>query len=174
VSAYDAAGNVSGLSTAFVCSPIDTVAPTTPSGLNLNSSTTGSISFGWLASNDNVSVAGYNIYRGGAQIGTSSTNSYTNNTNMYVGTNYSYSVSAYDAAGNQSSQSAVSTFRTAYLGGDTDNNGKVDNVDLLALSKNYGILTGANRASGDFNGDGKVSITDLSIIAVNWATNLYP
>jgi chitodextrinase len=107
VAAYDAAGNVSGQSGADnVTTPAstDTTAPSVPTGLTAGTTTSSSIPLSWTASTDNVGVTGYNIYRGGTKIGTSTTTSYVDNT-VAAATSYSYTVAAYDAAGNLSGQS---------------------------------------------------------------------
>jgi len=52
-----------------------------------------------------VAVAGYNIYRNGAPVGTSAITSYSD-TGLEASTTYSYTVSAYDAAGNVSGASS--------------------------------------------------------------------
>ena len=62
----------------------------------------------WSASTDNVGVTGYKIFRGGVQIGTSPTASFSD-TGLAASTVYNYSVSAYDAAGNNSAQSSASS-----------------------------------------------------------------
>ncbi len=59
----------------------------------------------WTASTDNVGVSGYTIYRGAAQLATTALTSYSD-TGLSPGTTYSYTVAAYDAAGNVSAQSA--------------------------------------------------------------------
>ncbi|MEK7479605.1 MAG: fibronectin type III domain-containing protein, partial [Patescibacteria group bacterium] len=70
------------------------------------------IDLSWPNSTDNVGVTGYKVYRGGTQIGTvvpSSTTATTasySDTNLQSSTAYTYTVSAYDAAGNNSAQSA--------------------------------------------------------------------
>ena len=61
----------------------------------------------WTASSDNVGVAGYRVNRNGAQLGTSSSTTYTDS-HPLRGTN-SYTVYAYDAAGNVSLPSSVSS-----------------------------------------------------------------
>jgi hypothetical protein len=66
-----------------------------------------SILVSWTASTDNVGVTGYKIYRNGSQIDTTASTSYTN-TGLSGSTSYSYKVSAYDAAGNNSGQSSPS------------------------------------------------------------------
>ena len=58
----------------------------------------------WTASTDSAGVTGYKIFRGGSQAGTAAGTSYKD-TGLSADTTYMYSVSACDAAGNQSAQS---------------------------------------------------------------------
>jgi chitodextrinase len=95
----------------------DTTSPSTPTGLTATPISSSQINLAWTASTDNVGVAGYKIYRGEQQIGTSTTNSYQN-TGLNASTNYSYAVAAFDAAGNTSAQS-VSVSATTQSGGTT-------------------------------------------------------
>jgi chitodextrinase len=64
------------------------------------------VNLAWVASTDNIGVAGYKVYRGTSLIATVTT---TNHSDMGLSpsTTYSYSVSAVDAAGNISAQSAA-------------------------------------------------------------------
>jgi chitodextrinase len=100
VDAHDTSGYVSTPSSTVSATPLDTSPPTAPSNLT---ATTGSqqVSLSWDASTDNVSVAGYYIYRSGAQVGQTAGTSYTD-TGLTDGTSYSYYVEAYDEAGNVS------------------------------------------------------------------------
>ncbi len=84
----------------------DTTPPSVPANLTATAVSPTSVAFSWTASTDNVGVTGYKIYRGGAQIGTSTGTSYTD-TGLTASTAYSYTVSAYDAAGNNSAQSTA-------------------------------------------------------------------
>lgn len=85
---------------------VDTAAPTVPGALKTTTVGSNSIGLSWTASSDNVGVTGYNVYRNGALVGTSSSASYTD-TNLSASTAYSYTVSAKDAAGNTSAQSTA-------------------------------------------------------------------
>jgi hypothetical protein len=91
--------------------PADTTPPSTPTNLSASAVSTSQINLSWTASTDNVGVVGYNIYRGGTEIGTATTNSYQS-TGLSASTNYSYTVSAYDAAGNTSAQSSAASAMT--------------------------------------------------------------
>jgi endoglucanase len=73
------------------------------------SSTT--ITLTWTASTDNVGVTGYDIYRGGTLVGSSTTTSFVN-TGLMASTAYTYTVRAKDAAGNVSAASAALTVST--------------------------------------------------------------
>ncbi|RKY35269.1 MAG: hypothetical protein DRP78_05610, partial [Candidatus Omnitrophota bacterium] len=91
-----------------IANAADTESPSVPSGLSLSVVSSAQIDLSWSASTDNVGVTGYKIYRDGSEINTSTGVSYSD-TGLTASTSYSYTVSAYDAAGNESSQcSAVS------------------------------------------------------------------
>lgn len=106
VIARDGAGNTSGLSTTLVASTApDTTPPSVPDNLQKTGSTISSISLTWNTSTDDVGVAGYRVYRDGSLIGTPGGASFTD-TGLSVGSTYTYTVLAYDAATNQSAQSA--------------------------------------------------------------------
>src|SRR5262249_54053195 len=101
----------------LVAGGTDTVAPSVPTGLTVTGTTTSSVSLSWTASTDNVGVAGYKIYRNGTQVGTATGTTYTD-TGLGSSTSYTYTVSAYDAAGNNSAQSAavIGTTQTPQAG----------------------------------------------------------
>jgi chitodextrinase len=111
VRALDAAGNRSGFSnTATVTTPAppDTQAPTTPTGLTASASSPTQVNLSWTASNDNVGVTGYEVFRNGAYLATATATSFSDTT-ASPSTPYTYEVRALDAAGNRSgfSNSAV-------------------------------------------------------------------
>ncbi len=112
VSAYDAVGNTSAQSTAKNVVTPDATAPTVPASLTSVAITHEQVVLSWQAATDNVAVIGYNVYRNGAKIGTASTLSYTDLA-VTPSTGYLYTVSAYDAAGNTSAQSAAITVTTS-------------------------------------------------------------
>jgi chitodextrinase len=114
VSAYDSSGNTSAQSSASSFSTLANTPtpPSVPTGLTSPSQTSSSISLSWTASSAGTNpVSGYNIYRNGTKVGTSSTTSYTDGS-LSASTSYSYTVSAYDASGNTSAQSSSSSFST--------------------------------------------------------------
>jgi len=116
VYAYDAAGNVSPASnTATVTTPSqgDTQPPTTPAGVTATAASASQVNVGWNASTDNVGVAGYTVYRNGAAIATTGpTSTAYSDATVAASTTYTYTVDAFDAAGNHSAQSAGASVTT--------------------------------------------------------------
>jgi chitodextrinase len=90
-------------STSTTSSSGDTTAPGAPSNLSAVPGDA-QVSLSWGASTDNVGVAGYRVYRNGAQVAQVATTSYADS-GLTDGTTYTYYVVAYDAAGNVSSAS---------------------------------------------------------------------
>jgi len=63
------------------------------------------------------------------------------------------------------------TFTDTLLG-DTNDDGRVDVVDLGNLASNYGAASGKTWAQGDSNLDGAVDVTDLGNLASNFGSSL--
>src|SRR2546423_282910 len=91
--------------------PPDTTPPSVPTGLTASAVSSSQINRTWTASADNVGVSGYRVFRGGTQIATTSATSFAN-TGLSASTTYSYTVAAYDAAGNLSAQSSSASATT--------------------------------------------------------------
>lgn len=89
----------------------DTTPPSTPA--NLAGSPIGSniVALTWNDSTDNVGVAGYKIFRGTTQLATTLDTNYSDDT-AAASTTYSYTVEAYDAAGNVSKASNAAKVTT--------------------------------------------------------------
>ena len=86
----------------------ETEAPSVPTNLVATPIYYYKIGLTWTASTDNVSVVGYKVYRNGALVATPSGTSH-HDMDLTASTSYSYTIAAYDAAGNVSAQtSAVS------------------------------------------------------------------
>ncbi len=119
VRALDLSGNESGASaSANAATQSDTTAPTTPTGLTATAVSSSQINLSWSASTDNVGVTGYKIFRDGIQVGTSATASYSN-AGLSQNTNYAFTVSAYDPAGNESMRSLSAGATTFAQAGNT-------------------------------------------------------
>ncbi len=85
----------------------NTTPPTVPAGLTDPTDTASSVGLSWNASTDSTgTLAGYTIYRNGTSIGTANagTTTFTDST-VQPSATYSYTVDAFDTAGNHSAQS---------------------------------------------------------------------
>ena len=113
--AKDAAGNVSASRSASVVITLsDVTPPSAPANLSAIAGGPTQVSLNWTASTDNVGVTGYRVMRNGSQIATSSSTAYSDTT-VAAGTAYSYTVRAYDAAGNVSADSNTASVTTPTL-----------------------------------------------------------
>ena len=93
-------------------STASTTPPSVPSGLAGTVASATQINLSWQASTDSAGVVGgYNVFRNGNQVGTSTNTSYQD-TGLSAGTTYTYAVSAYNTAGNTSAQSSSISIST--------------------------------------------------------------
>jgi DNA-binding beta-propeller fold protein YncE len=91
----------------------DTTPPSQPQGLHASAASSTQISLSWEPSTDNVGVAGYDILRGGVVVASTGTTATTyTDSGLTPGTEYTYTVDAYDATGNRSQQSAPASATT--------------------------------------------------------------
>jgi chitodextrinase len=99
----DAAGNerIGGGSTFKTQAMTDNVPPSVPGGLSATPVSVSQIDVAWSASTDNVAVTGYRVFRNATQVATVTGTQYRDS-GLSPNTTYSYTVSAYDAAGNES------------------------------------------------------------------------
>ncbi|MDJ0338571.1 hypothetical protein [Cryobacterium sp. PH31-O1] len=91
----------------------DSTPPTAPTNLNDTSTTDASATLSWTAATDNVGVASYRVYRDRALIRSGITGTTFTDTGLNVGTTYTYTVDALDAAGNASVKSSDATAATS-------------------------------------------------------------
>lgn len=146
-----------------------------PASFNLTSPTYGATlgidkpTFTWVGTSDNFTAVKYDLYiNGGIYAGGLTTTSFTATSIIPDGT-HSWQVVAKDDVGNTRT-TPLYVFninkRQMFLKSKADFDGN-SKVDLSDLS----ILAqnwGKNTSSGDTNGDGKIDLTDLSILAENW------
>ncbi|MBI3774382.1 MAG: fibronectin type III domain-containing protein [Gammaproteobacteria bacterium] len=113
--ARDAAGNTATATITVTVNNlvVDNQAPTTPTNLTASAVSASQINLAWNASTDNVAVTGYKVYRTGTgtPIATTTTTSYAN-TGLAASSQYSYTVTAIDAAGNESLSSTAASAST--------------------------------------------------------------
>lgn len=159
VAAYNSYGSVSSQSassyaTTFASSSSDSSAPSIPSSLSATAVSASQVNLMWSASSDNVGVSGYRIYRNGVQITTTTATSYSD-TGLAASTGYTYTVAAYDSAGNVSGQSNTA-YATTYASGTVsspstytvpptlqiDSNGNITIHGLTVTSVGTNTLTG--------------------------------
>lgn len=95
----------------------DTIPPAVPAGLSASAAASSQVNISWNPSTDAVGVTGYRVYRNGSLI-TTVTGTSASDTGLSPLTQYCYTVSAGDAAGNwsaQSSQACVTTGSSSSL-----------------------------------------------------------
>ncbi|MDY8138064.1 GEVED domain-containing protein [Aquimarina sp. 2201CG5-10] len=129
----------------------DTQAPSVPGNLTASSIGQTTLTLNWTASTDNVAVTGYDVYRGATRLTTITGTSY-NVTGLTANTNYSFSVKAKDAAGNESPSSNVvdvtttgDTTTPTYcdMKGDNSADDYITNVNFAGINN-----TSSNTAAG--------------------------
>ncbi|WP_232422308.1 fibronectin type III domain-containing protein [Methylosarcina fibrata] len=145
VAAYDRAGNTSSKSTSVSATTLsnstDTTPPSTPDGLTASAISSSTVNLSWTAATDNVGVKGYTVFRDGSQIASVTTTTFTNN-GLSPATSYQYTVLAYDAAGNNSSESQPVSATTLEGGsGDTTAPTVPTNLNATATSSSAINLT---------------------------------
>ena len=82
---------------------VDRLPPTTPLGGNVTNATSTSVDLSWIASTDNVGVAGYDVYVNGSLVGSTGATAFTVS-GLSCGTNYSFAIDAYDKRKNKSTR----------------------------------------------------------------------
>jgi hypothetical protein len=174
--ATDAAGNTATSSNVTVnvdnsTAPTgDTTPPSVPANLSAGTPITSTtIPLTWNASTDNnggSGMGGYKLYRNGALIATlgSTTTSYLDHAGLTNNTSYSYTVSAYDNAGNTSAQSSAANTKTSTYLGDVDGNGVVNIFDLNQLLIHYQT----SYPQAEFDAASNVDIYDLTQVLINY------
>ncbi|GIO86201.1 hypothetical protein J25TS5_31330 [Paenibacillus faecis] len=113
VKAVDAAGNLSEASDPVSVKTADSqdkTAPTAPASLTVVPSIT-TAKLSWTASTDNIGVAGYRVYKDGNMIGTSPITGFVAS-GLEGNTTYTFTVRAFDDAGNLSEASNAVTITT--------------------------------------------------------------
>jgi beta-glucanase (GH16 family) len=108
VDAYDRAGNrsdpVTARGTTSDCA--DSAGPSAPANPAITATDT-TLALSWDASSDDVGVVGYDVYQGTALVGTPTSTSFALS-GLTCGTTYTFSLVAYDAAGNNSTPTTIS------------------------------------------------------------------
>ena len=159
------AGTVTSAAATLTVNTTDTTPPSVPTGLGATAVSSSEINLSWTASTDNVGVAGYNVYRGGTQIATSGSTSYFDS-GLTASSSYSYTVAAFDAAGNTSAQSssASATTQASTGGGGVlyPNVGwtQLPNTAIESFAPNYMVYPVTGNACG--GGPSRCVVSDWS------------
>jgi hypothetical protein len=112
-SGYVQSSSVSDVMRTTVTHQRDVIAPSAPTSLSTTlSSTVSGVRLTWTPSTDDVGVTGYQILRGGVVIDTAAASPYTDTT-AFAGASFSYTVKAFDGAGNLSAASTASVYNWA-------------------------------------------------------------
>jgi len=170
----------------------DTEAPTAPANLASNNVTSSSVDLSWTVSTDNTGVTGYDVYKNGTYLATTTSTSYSI-TGLSASTTYSFYTKAKDAAGNVSPASntvAVTTSEVIagedlpmvstisltvtrsgrkYYGKSTINVSSSGNpvsnafVEITWTGSYNGTSSGYTDASGNFSATVSVTSTSLTV-----------
>lgn len=122
----------------------DTMPPTIPTGISAYVTQSNQVYVSWNGSTDNVGVVGYYLYRNGGFIAN------TPGLTYYLDTPtagiYTYTVSAYDAAGNVSQQSSASSPLTVLA----DTTPPTTPTDFTAVSSSSSVALSWNASTDNF------------------------
>ena len=106
LTASNSAGSSTAAVTVVVSSSADSQPPTPPTLYSATASSPTEVDLAWTASTDNVGVTGYQILRNGSAISSISASAHTYaDGSVSPNSTYTYSVKAFDAAGNYSAGS---------------------------------------------------------------------
>jgi len=126
----------------------DTTAPSVPSAPILSSSSSTGVTLTWAPSTDNVGVAGYIVYRNGAVASNVALPPFFD-TGLTPGASYTYNLSAFDAQGNASIQSAPLMVTLIDLSPPSvPANLSITNITQISASLAWSISTGGGGVGG--------------------------
>lgn len=161
----------------------DTAAPSVPGGVTAVADGPTQVSVRWSASTDDVGVASYQVERDGAVVANAVTGTSFVDSAVAAGTQYGYTVSAVDAAGNRSAQSASVSVTTPSDGGGGDG-GETGAVTAGAVTSASGATAATSvtvtRPAGLAEGDVLIaqitadSAPTISAAPAGWSTVVAP
>ena len=161
VSAIDAAGNESAKQAVAISvpttGPADTQAPSQPGNLTASAPSSSTVNLSWTASSDDVRVLGYTVSRDGVPLSSTPDDGTTFQDEAATpGTTYTYQVTAFDAAGNDSPTNTVTvTTPTGSAGGATrtfapTDDATIDSANPASTLGTTNRLTVDNSPANDF------------------------
>ena len=137
----------------------DDQAPTASAGLAVTDVSTSRLTLTWDRSTDNAAVAGYKIYRDGILLGFSQTNSFEDKM-VEPAAGYTYNVSAYDTALNESPLSVTFQVKTP------EPSTRPDLLGYWKFDERRGVAAIDSSGCGD---DGTVELNSWQHIALTWS-----
>ena len=162
--------------------------PSVPTSLVATATSSSEIDLSWTASTGDgtYSVAGYQVFRNGTQVATTSNSTYAD-TGLSAATAYSYTVDAYDTAGNISSQSssAGATTQGGVLFTPTDdppfqnadfgsNTATFSNVNIGTAASDRIVVVGVANSNGYGGNDSGIASVTIGGTAATEATSSDP
>ena len=131
---------------------VDSIAPSAPGSLSATAASASEIDLSWTAASDNLGVAGYDVYRDGASAPVAvlgpSTRTYAD-TAVAPSSTHSYTVDAFDAAGNHSGPAGPASATAAGGSVTVVLNPVADSyVTSASPTSNYGTSTVLRAAGG--------------------------
>jgi hypothetical protein len=133
--------------------PADTTAPSVPGGVSATADSSTSVTVKWSASTDDTAVASYQVKRGGTVVADAVTGTSFTDTGLTPSTQYSYTVSAVDAAGNRSNPSAAATVTTPSGGTTPPPPGDITKVGSTTAGSAATTTVTVSKPSGLADGD---------------------
>ena len=137
---------------------------------------TSQINLSWSASTDNIGVSAYNVWRDGVQVATTSALTYAD-TGLSPSTTYTYTVAAFDAAGNVSPPSVAASATTLPGAGGNSTSPLGTNLQTVNdFSQEWTFVDAFHASRPWISGsatawdDGRALATD----ADGWVTSLQP
>ncbi|NGN96072.1 hypothetical protein G5C66_25455 [Nocardioides sp. KC13] len=161
VTATDKAGNESEDSNTVDC-VMDITAPQIPQGVTVEPGdpSDSTLNVSWLESEDNTDGVGdvtYNLYRNGNLVGPVNGTSYED-TGLKAGTEYTYTVTAVDGAGNESDPSAEATGTTTKIAPTVPTGLDATNEGPLGFTMTWARSTDEDKVTPDAEIDYRVDV----------------
>ncbi|MCM0082546.1 fibronectin type III domain-containing protein [Geomonas sp. Red32] len=137
----------------------DTTPPSAPAGVAASAPTSGSVVLTWTANSVSDGVAGYLVFRDGVQVANITTGTTFTDPTVVGGVTYSYTVEAYDAAGNLSPPSSAVQVQTpvpppntyTIYGQVVLNNAGLSGVMLTLTDASSNATTATSDQNGNFS-----------------------
>ena len=142
--------------------------PTIPTNLSSSGTTDTTTSLSWTASGDNVGVTNYKIFKDGnleATLGNVTTYQVTG---LTASTTYAFTVSALDAAGNESAQGTAVSVTTSASSGGGGSSVWTESGSTVSYSGNVAIGTSSVPSDYKLAVEGKIRTREIRVDQDTW------